>query len=274
MSKLLKIVTSICFTTPLFVFMNTIGNQPSAHAWMKFCNKKDVAVQFAYSRFRQYVPGGGELYDSSVSTDTYVVKGWYLLNPGDCVTVSDLSAIRDAAPGQKGYFSIYHYYHAKTANGNTSSSAKDDLCIKDSSQFQTNTQVSWDYGTKKVKCSEGFYLAPFAKKSAPSNNYIVNFTGTSANRPDPATCKQGYVWREADATDRVCVTPQVRAQTRMENGAAVSRREPNGGPYGPDTCLQGYVWREATASDHVCVPPEVRSQAAEDNKRAGERRIS
>jgi uncharacterized membrane protein len=273
MSKFLKIVASICLTTPLFVFMSTIGNQPSAHASMKFCNKKDVAVQFAYSRKQDYVPGKDELSDSSTATDIYTVKGWYVLNPGDCVTVSDLSASRDAAPGQKGYFNINHYYHAKTANGNTSSSAKFDLCIKDGSQFQTNTRVDWDYGSKKVKCSEGFYTAPFAKISTPKNNYILSFTGTSSPA-NPDTCKQGYVWREAGANDRVCVTPEVRTQARNDNAAAASRREPNGGAYGPDTCKQGYVWREAIANDRVCVTPEVRSQAAEDNKRAGERRLS
>jgi hypothetical protein len=59
----------------------------------------------------------------------------------------------------------------------------------------------------------------------------------------------------------------------MENGAADSRREPNGGPYGPDTCKQGYVWREAIPNDRVCVTPEARSQAAEDNQRGTERRV-
>ncbi len=87
------------------------------------------------------------------------------------------------------------------------------------------------------------------------------------------TCKQGYVWREAQANDRVCVTPAVRARTRNENNLAASRREPNGGAYGPNTCKQGYVWREATASDPVCVPPEVRAQVAADNGQATERRV-
>jgi hypothetical protein len=90
---------------------------------------------------------------------------------------------------------------------------------------------------------------------------------------NPNTCKQGYVWREADATDRVCVTPAVRTQTRNENSLAAQRREPNGGAYGPNTCKQGFVWREAVANDVVCVPPAVRTQAAEDNKQAGERRV-
>jgi hypothetical protein len=101
---------------------------------------------------------------------------------------------------------------------------------------------------------------------------LSEFVGQSSP-PDPETCKQGYVWREAGPNDRVCVTPAVRTQTRNENAAAASRREPNGGPYGPDTCKQGYVWRETTPSDHVCVTPDVRSMAAEDNRRASERRV-
>ncbi len=42
MLKLCKIAVSICLTTPLLVFISTIGHQPSAHAWMKFCNKRSV----------------------------------------------------------------------------------------------------------------------------------------------------------------------------------------------------------------------------------------
>jgi hypothetical protein len=85
---------------------------------------------------------------------------------------------------------------------------------------------------------------------------------------DPDTCAQGYVWREADAKDHVCVTPDVRSRTAQENQLAASRRDPNGGPYGPDTCLQGYVWREAYPDDHVCVTPDIRTDAANDNAAA------
>jgi hypothetical protein len=88
----------------------------------------------------------------------------------------------------------------------------------------------------------------------------------------PDTCRQGYVWREANARDHVCVLPQTRSQTAEENRLAASRRNPAGGPYGRDTCHQGFVWREAFAGDHVCVTPSVRSQAAEDNRLASSRR--
>jgi hypothetical protein len=98
-------------------------------------------------------------------------------------------------------------------------------------------------------------------------------TITQPGLTTPATiCKSGYVWREATPDDGVCVTPTVRNRTRKENFYAKSRREPNGGAYGPDTCKQGYVWRETIPSDHVCVLPSSRAEAAEDNKQAESRR--
>ena len=88
----------------------------------------------------------------------------------------------------------------------------------------------------------------------------------------PATCRQGFVWREGFAGDSVCVTPQVRAQVALDNQLAPTRRSPNGGSYGPDTCLQGFVWRDGRQGDHVCVPVATRQAAANDNAQADERR--
>jgi hypothetical protein len=82
----------------------------------------------------------------------------------------------------------------------------------------------------------------------------------------PGTCAQGFVWREASGNDHVCVTPQVRDQTRNDNAEAGARLNPGGGQYGADTCAPGFVWREAVPGDHVCVTPQTRSQAAQDNK--------
>lgn len=87
----------------------------------------------------------------------------------------------------------------------------------------------------------------------------------------PDTCAQGYVWREADARDHVCVLPATRQQTAQENRAAPTRVA-GSGPYGPNTCLQGFVWREAFQGDVVCVIPESRSQAAQDNAASARRR--
>jgi hypothetical protein len=84
-------------------------------------------------------------------------------------------------------------------------------------------------------------------------------------------CVSGYVWREAGPNDHVCVTGETRRQTATENASAASRRNPNGGAYGPDTCLEGYVWREAFQGDHVCVTVDSRRQAALDNRAASSR---
>ena len=78
------------------------------------------------------------------------------------------------------------------------------------------------------------------------------------------TCIAGFVWREANPSDHVCVTPQVRQQTRSDNAQAGARRMPGGGPFGPDSCKQGFVWREAFVGDRVCVAPQTRTQAAMD----------
>ena len=90
------------------------------------------------------------------------------------------------------------------------------------------------------------------------------------SRP-PGACIEGYVWRAARPTDRVCVSPAVRSESAAENAQAAERRQPGGGPYGPDTCRQGYVWREAFAGDTVCVAPPSRSRAAADNANAAAR---
>lgn len=84
-------------------------------------------------------------------------------------------------------------------------------------------------------------------------------------------CLTGFVWREARAGDKVCVTPDVRARSAAENQAAARTRSPNGGPYGVNTCREGYVWREAYPGDVVCVVPASRQQAANDNAQAAQR---
>ncbi len=87
----------------------------------------------------------------------------------------------------------------------------------------------------------------------------------------PNTCQNGYVWRDGDDSDYVCVLPKIRTQTAYDNSQAANRRSPNGGTFGADTCKQGYVWREAWTGDHVCVTPATRSQAQSDNSQATQR---
>ena len=84
----------------------------------------------------------------------------------------------------------------------------------------------------------------------------------------PDTCINGYVWREANPRDHVCVKPDEREQAKFDNEQARYRREPAGGAFGPDTCRSGYVWREAYNGDVVCVTPEQRERVRHDNEQA------
>lgn len=113
--------------------------------------------------------------------------------------------------------------------------------------------------------------SPFASSDEPSLT-PAPISAPVDCRYGPDTCKQGFVWREARPSDHVCVTPEIRGQTRADNTQVSARRSPTGGAYGPNTCRQGFVWREAFDGDVVCVTPETRAQAARDNRSAPDRR--
>ena len=83
----------------------------------------------------------------------------------------------------------------------------------------------------------------------------------------PDTCRTGYVWREAQPFDHVCVRPASRTRPAQENLAALSRIDP-AGAYGPFSCIVGYVWREAYPGDAVCVTPARRTAVARENAEA------
>ena len=83
----------------------------------------------------------------------------------------------------------------------------------------------------------------------------------------PDTCRTGYVWREAQPFDHVCVLPSSRTRAAQENRVALSRIDP-AGAYGPFTCISGFVWREAFPGDAVCVIPPRRSAVARENAEA------
>lgn len=109
------------------------------------------------------------------------------------------------------------------------------------------------------------------------NGVRISTTGTAASSATVSItsdvvqrCLQGWVWREANANDRVCVTGATRSQVRADNAAASSRW--TNGPYGPHTCINGYVWREAFSGDDVCVTGAQRDQARADNAQAAARR--
>ncbi|WP_157778801.1 hypothetical protein [Massilia violaceinigra] len=104
-----------------------------------------------------------------------------------------------------------------------------------------------------------------------SINPATNQATVSVRSEMAARCLMGFVWREAQPGDLVCVPPAERAETRQENAEAASRREPGGGAYGPNTCRSGFVWREAFDGDAVCVPPASRTRARASNAQAGAR---
>ncbi len=108
-----------------------------------------------------------------------------------------------------------------------------------------------------------------AEKAAADNAAAANATQVQAHRD--GICITGFVWREAGPGDKVCVTPQLRAQAGAENRTAIANRQPGGGPYGPNTCREGFVWREAVANDVICVVPGSRRQAVADNAAAASR---
>ena len=83
----------------------------------------------------------------------------------------------------------------------------------------------------------------------------------------PDTCRTGYVWREAQPFDRVCVRPASRTRAAQENAMALSRIDP-AGAYGPFSCVAGFVWREAYPGDAVCVTRARRTAVARENAEA------
>jgi hypothetical protein len=91
--------------------------------------------------------------------------------------------------------------------------------------------------------------------------------------PTPGSCKQGFVWRQVDPRDHVCVTAQERQQIDDENAAAAQHTVSRGAVRvaTPQACLNGYVWRQAVPSDYVCVTPQARAAVQGDNAAAPSR---
>lgn len=79
----------------------------------------------------------------------------------------------------------------------------------------------------------------------------------------PPTCLAGFVNREADFDDQVCVTPVSKARAQAENAVAPLSWTP--GPFGPKTCAMGLVWREAFVGDFTCVAPAIRTFVKQEN---------
>ncbi len=107
--------------------------------------------------------------------------------------------------------------------------------------------------------------SPILKTPQQANLNLQTAGAISSQASAAPQCKSGFVWREAQPTDLVCVPPASRDRVKQENATAASRRSPTGGPYGPNTCLAGFVWREAFNGDVVCVTPDSRRMAKEEN---------
>jgi hypothetical protein len=59
-------------------------------------------------------------------------------------------------------------------------------------------------------------VSPESKRRAAADNARAPLRWV-AGPFGPKTCAQGFVWREAFASDQTCVTPDVRTETLKEN---------------------------------------------------------
>jgi hypothetical protein len=113
--------------------------------------------------------------------------------------------------------------------------------------------------------TEDVFGAHIAVQGTPGETASVKATAAFINAAifGPNTCAEGYVWRQADDKDYVCVSLATRQQAQSDNAAAASRHLPNSA-----TCKEGFVWRDAFPNDKVCVTTAIRSQASSDNAAA------
>ena len=112
----------------------------------------------------------------------------------------------------------------------------------------------------------------FSAPPAPAPAAMSNWQPKSAGRFNASgACKPGYVWREAQAGDHVCVTPGARARIAEETRLAYQHTDSRN-TSGPASCKSGFVWREAFNGDTVCVTPGGRNLAREENSHASEHR--
>jgi hypothetical protein len=175
---------------------------------------------------------------------------------------------------------LFHYYTIEFARKDRWSSGipADTVLIhevkrnRDAGGAPTGPQIAWLQRdlTRADKAPAQRLVANGVQVSVLSINPATNQAKVRVRSEVTARCLQGYVWREARSGDGVCVPPAERAETRLENRLAASRRA-GGGAYGPDTCISGYVWREAFAGDHVCVTPASRTRARQSNALASTR---
>jgi hypothetical protein len=113
-----------------------------------------------------------------------------------------------------------------------------------------------------LKVDNGAHHMLIELKSIGTTSAVVHVSVQSPDAPTkvygPNTCASGYVFREADDLDYICVTQAVRAQTLRENASAAANKSGSG-------CRTGFVPRRAWLQDETCVSPQSAAQAAADN---------
>jgi hypothetical protein len=119
----------------------------------------------------------------------------------------------------------------------------------------------------QLKHSDG--IAGTIKRPIDPNSEITQGAGAPISNL-LSHCKAGFVPRQANASDQVCVEQQSRDRVAQENAGAAALVDPNGA-WGPQSCISGFVWREAFDGDTVCVTPEVREIVREENRSAASR---
>ena len=119
---------------------------------------------------------------------------------------------------------------------------------------------------RRWRCLRGYvprraYQGDAVCVTAPRREQIVQENALAASRINyarffigPNACAPGYVWREADDRDFVCVVGATRAETRRQY--VFMKRE---------TCPLGLVPRMATPTDRACTSPAAAARAAADN---------
>jgi hypothetical protein len=96
---------------------------------------------------------------------------------------------------------------------------------------------------------QGVTASTFEHCAGWPQEFYVDASGRPGALPAPRyTCEMGYVWREVDAFDRVCVSPEDREVTTRQNRDAHLYTNP--GPAGG--CIFGHFSRRAVPDDDVC----------------------
>lgn len=123
---------------------------------------------------------------------------------------------------------------------------------------------------------------PPIEKTARDQETAAAFTTWAEGLYGADTCMPGYIWRQANPNDHVCVTATEREQVAYDNTQAAARSCGNEAvkdpgcvaaimSYGNIACVNGFVWRSAYSGDVVCVTGSQRTQVTSDNSQASTR---